>query len=184
MLTHHLLLAVPAANAILAAVPHIGTVQLPGVFAVIIVTWIFRQLLGWVGRRWLSRLTWWDDAVRVALVFVGYIGPLSTVPAISTVLSALYKLISTFIAGAGWHVFSFVGLSIITLAAAALTGRGYYRRHGRARLIWFVIFGSSLLGLPWLQTATAWYINHLGLPTWNGLLAAWTFVEQLTLHHP
>lgn len=183
MLSHQTFLAVGAAQGsptigtVQSAVPHIGTVQLPGAIATMVVTWLLLAFIGFVGRHFIPRIKKWDNWIRLGLGFVGFVGPLSTVPVINRLSGVLVTAIDVFVKGTGWHVAAVFGVSLISIGIVAFGAYIYFSNdHPKTKhLLVFAACTLPLLQLPWIATATAWYINHLGLPMWDGLLALYTW---------
>lgn len=141
-----------------------------------------------------SRFVVIDDILRTIIVVFGVIGPVTLLPLIGPLLGITSTLLGVFFGGTGWGFWIGVGvLSILVLAAVGFVvwsiyngGDEGWRRFGFSSLkglTWgrIFIYGvilAQFFALPWMQFFLVGVINWVSVPSYNGLLAVYRFLEN------
>lgn len=181
MSSYHLLadtvLAAPAPEAPEGLVRN---AQIPGWVAIIVGALILIQVWRLIGRL-LPYFVKFDNVVRVAIAFFGFVGPLSLVPIFSIIPNLIDGFLSAFLKGAGWSVAVVAGLSIVSIGLAGLGAYSVYKKAGLRQIIIMTVFCLPLFGMPWMRNSTIWYVDHIGVPTWNGFVSALNWMSSWSL---
>lgn len=162
----------------------IQTVQLPGAIAVIIATLGLLWLLKKYGQR-LSFYRKFDNVIRLVVAILGIVGPATTLPLVNSIAQIVLDIINAFAQGAGWGTAAIIGYNAVVVILFVGGAYAYYSYEGRGRgpLLFLFLGTFFLFGLPWMQAATIWYINYIGVPIWAGLLFVFNFLidRRITL---
>jgi hypothetical protein len=155
------------------------TTPVPDVIVVVLVSLGLLQVIGFVGKH-ISFVKTWDNALRLVIVALGIVIPLSVAPVTGDILTIFETLVKAGTSNTNARFWSFFGLSVVTIGLAVLGAYLIYRsptsKLSRNALIGAFLIAGLVLGLPWVQTASVWFVSNVEIGfLWNFFIGVYNF---------